>query len=116
MDEEEEGSVPKLNLGLFGFVARPSVCDEVPFAFTLNTSMHCWQAHGCPVGLRDDIESIPFGYTAIPFLLKVEPDTPTPRCAPDVPPPDVTPLFMPPVPEPVPQACEVLGSGPETSG
>ncbi len=61
MDAEEDGSVPKLDLGLFSFVARPSVCDEVPFAFTLNTSMHCWQAHGCPGGARDDTETILLG-------------------------------------------------------
>lgn len=116
MDAEEDGSVLKLDLGLFGFVARPSVCDEVPFAFTLNTSMHCWQAHGCPGGARDDPESVPDGLTTLPFLLKVDPETPTARSAPVEPPPDASPLAMPPDPEPVPLACEVLDSGPETSG
>lgn len=58
---EEDGSVPKLAFRLFGFVARPSVCEAVPFAFTLNTSMHCWQAQGCPRGARDDTESVPLG-------------------------------------------------------
>lgn len=61
MDAEEDESVPKLDLGLFGFVARPRVCDEVPLDFTLNTSMHCWQAHGCPRGASDDTESVPLG-------------------------------------------------------
>lgn len=66
MDEvvEEYGSVPLLELGLSAFVAgslRPSVCDAMAFAFTLKTSIHCWQAHGCPGGEIDDIESVPLG-------------------------------------------------------
>lgn len=66
MDEvvAEYESVPRLDLGLSTFVGgilRPNVCDAIAFAFTLKTSIHCWQAHGCPGGERDDIESVPLG-------------------------------------------------------
>lgn len=66
MDEvvEEYGSVPRLDLGLSAFeggALRPSVCDVMAFALTLKTSMHCWQAHGCPGGESEDIESVPLG-------------------------------------------------------
>lgn len=65
MDEvvAEYGSVPRLDLGLSAFVGgilRPSVWDAMAFAFTLKTSIHCWQAQGCP-GEERDIGSVPLG-------------------------------------------------------
>lgn len=66
MDEAvaEYGIVPWPDLGPSTFVGgslRPSVCDAMAFAFTLKTSMHCWQAHGCPGEERDEVESVPLG-------------------------------------------------------
>lgn len=104
-----DGSVPRLDLGLIWRGLRPSVCEAMAFAFTLNTSMHCWQAHGCPRGAREDAERVPLGYIALPLSLELAPDTPTPRSALVEPPPTAPPA-------PAPQVWETFGRGPETSG